>query len=314
MKKKILVADDDAAVHLLLKRLLTEEGFEIIDAYDGTEVTSLANQEKPDLIVLDQKMPFKDGLEAFVELRSLPSTKMTPVIVLTGSGCDEDMIRSLNLGADDYMRKPFKPVELLVRIKSIIRKTSLYLDANPLTRLPGNKVIENKITDLLQKKHPFSVLYADINRFKAYNDRYGFLLGDAVIQGTGELLVATASGPDDLVGHIGGDDFVVISRCSDAEPLCEQIIEVFNKLSPHFIPFDAQSSGPDFILDLAIGVVTTATRSFNSLDEISMIGAQTKKSAKQQSGSSYFIDPGNDLYDFSKEDISSHFSLAKAGS
>lgn len=284
MERKILIADDDVAVHSVLNRLLAREGYRVLDAYDGGEVTTIALRETPDLIILDQMMPIKKGAEIYADLRSQYKTRMTPVIFLTGSSSQDDRIHGLSIGADDYLFKPFQVPELLARIDSVIKKSSAYLEANPLTQLPGNRAIEKRIMRCINEAHPFSVFYADINDFKAYNDRYGFLEGDAVIQKTGEMLVGLAQAHGHFVGHIGGDDFVVISESEDVESFARKITESFDRF--------CQPSNSAAGLCVAVGVVNSEVRALRTLADVSAVGAKVKNKAKQMKHSSFFIDQG----------------------
>jgi DNA-binding response OmpR family regulator len=117
---KILVVDDDARIRDLLRRYLTQEGFEVILAEDGKALNRLMLRETADLIVLDLMMPGEDGLSICRRLRA--ANDRTPIIMLTAKGEDVDRIVGLEVGADDYLGKPFNPRELLARIKAVLRR------------------------------------------------------------------------------------------------------------------------------------------------------------------------------------------------
>src|SRR5262249_53662884 len=137
-------------------------------------------------------------------------------------------VTGLEQGADDYVTKPFEMAELVARIRTLLRRTRIGLEANPLTRLPGNVTIENEILTRIQYKTPFAVLYVDLNSFKAYNDTYGFVKGDDVIRETARILLTQSAMSQGFVGHIGGDDFVVVCLPSEAEELCQNLIKAFD--------------------------------------------------------------------------------------
>ncbi len=124
MKQSILIIDDDLDLLNLLKTKFEKDGFDILTALDGEEGLSLAQKKPPDLIVLDVKMPGRSGLDVCKNLKEAGSTKTVPVIMLTSKNEEMDRILGLELGADDYLAKPFSYRELLLRIKSILRRTA----------------------------------------------------------------------------------------------------------------------------------------------------------------------------------------------
>jgi len=133
---KILVVDDDARIRDLLKRYLTQEGFEVLQAEDGKALTRVMLRETPDLIVLDLMMPGEDGLSICRRLRS--GNDQTPIIMLTAKGEEIDRIVGLEVGADDYLGKPFNPRELLARIHAVLRR-------RPVMEAPGAPSSDNEV-------------------------------------------------------------------------------------------------------------------------------------------------------------------------
>jgi two-component system, OmpR family, alkaline phosphatase synthesis response regulator PhoP len=117
--KIILVVDDDAKIVELVKIYLKRDGYSVITAYNGTDALKTAQQNKPDLIVLDIMLPGIDGLEICRELRKASTV---PIILLTARTTEEDRIKGLDLGADDYVTKPFSPKELAARIRAVFRR------------------------------------------------------------------------------------------------------------------------------------------------------------------------------------------------
>ena len=133
---KILVVDDDTRIRDLLRRYLTQEGFEVMLAEDGKSVTRVMMRDTPDLIVLDLMMPGEDGLSICRRLRA--ANDLTPIIMLTAKGEDIDRIVGLEVGADDYLGKPFNPRELLARIHAVLRR-------RPVPEVPGAPSTENEV-------------------------------------------------------------------------------------------------------------------------------------------------------------------------
>jgi two-component system phosphate regulon response regulator OmpR len=133
---KILVVDDDARIRDLLRRYLTQEGFEVIQAEDGKSMNRMMQRETADLIVLDLMMPGEDGLSICRRLRA--ANDATPIIMLTAKGEDIDRIIGLEVGADDYLGKPFNPRELLARIHAVLRR-------KPVQEVPGAPSNDNEV-------------------------------------------------------------------------------------------------------------------------------------------------------------------------
>ena len=129
--KKILIVEDERDILQLVKLYLEKEGFRTLSASTGTEGLRQAKQEKPDLVILDLMLPEIDGLEICKRLRSAPETAMLPIIMLTAKAEESDSIIGLELGADDYVTKPFSPKTLVARIKALFRRLERKPDESP---------------------------------------------------------------------------------------------------------------------------------------------------------------------------------------
>lgn len=126
--KKILIVDDEPQIVEIVERYLTDEGFRVLRAFDGAEAVKVFDAEKPGLVILDLKMPVMSGLEAFREIRARSAV---PVIMLTSRSDEVDRIVGLELGADDYITKPFSPREVVARVKTVLRRVSAHVEAAP---------------------------------------------------------------------------------------------------------------------------------------------------------------------------------------
>ncbi|MCM8799705.1 MAG: response regulator [Candidatus Omnitrophica bacterium] len=310
MAVKILIADDDPDIRDILKIILSEENYEVIEASDGEEALKLIKTKSPDLVLLDYKMPKLDGFQVCKEIKQDLLLQHLPIIVVTGKGELEDKLQGIGAGADDYIVKPFEPKELLARIRMVLRRTERDLEANPLTRLPGNVSILNELSKRLEKKTVFSVCYLDLDKFKAYNDKYGFEHGDEVIRETARLLIKVVKefgNPDDFIGHIGGDDFVIITSPSVVDIICQNIIEAFERISPNFYNEEDRKKGYIItkdrkgneekvpLLSISIGVVSNEHRRIEHVAQIGEIGAELKNLAKRLERSNYVKDKRRDF-------------------
>ncbi|MEX0699555.1 MAG: response regulator [Acidimicrobiia bacterium] len=305
MSERILVVDDDPDILQVVKINLELEGYDVDTAEDGREAVDKAMAEPPQLILLDIMMPRMDGLTALRRIRSHGATGNTSVILLTARGLPEDRVRGLELGADDYITKPFDIGELVARVKAVLRRTQAARDLSPLTGLPGNFRIGQEIEQHISSGRYFALVHCDLDNFKAFNDHYGFMRGDEVIRFCARCLhTATEeiAEPEAFVGHIGGDDFVALVSADRAEDYCKRAIERFDDgildyydtadaLRGYIEVIDRRGERYAFpVVSISLGVVTNITRPISSQWEASAIAVEMKEFAKKRAGSSFEID------------------------
>ena len=298
----IFIADDDPDLRDILHAILEPAGFSVVEAADGESALHAIRSQPPDLAILDYMMPRLTGPQVCEQLKQDVLLRHLPIIMLTGKGEVQDKVYGIDAGADDYMVKPFEPEELLARVKMVLRRTARDLEANPLTKLPGNISIHRELEHRLATGHPVAVCYLDLNRFKAFNDHFGFKRGDEVIQRTAATLleaVRSHGGPNDFVGHIGGDDFIIITSIDRAERLCEAIVQGFDAMVPQF--YEEQDRARGYLLhtdrkgqqvkipllSISIALVTNETHPLTHPGEVAKIGAELKAYAKQFERSLY---------------------------
>ncbi|MDD5614037.1 MAG: response regulator [Candidatus Omnitrophica bacterium] len=306
MAKRILVVDDDTDIRDVLKILLESEKFEVEEASNGKEALVNIHRKPPDLVITDYVMPDMDGEELCRHIKRDILLRHIPVIMLTGKKEDiTDKVKGIDAGADDYIVKTVDEKEFLARVKMVIRRTEIDLDANPLTRLPGNVSILNEIESRIKKKGKFAVCYIDLDKFKSYNDKYGFEKGDRIIQETARVLIESIdeTGKEgDFIGHVGGDDFVIVTDLERAENISKKIIEKFDsKINRYYTKEDLSRGyimskdrkGNDEktpIMSVSVAVVTNINTQFEHVAEVVQRGAEVKEYTKTLSGSNYAID------------------------
>jgi len=310
MAQRILIVDDDPDIRDILKITLSEEDYEVIEADNGEDALKLIRTKNPDLVLLDYKIPKIDGRQVCKIVKEDILLQHLPIIMVTGKGDIDDKVEGIYAGADDYIVKPFEPKELLARIRMVLRRTERDLEANPLTRLPGNVSILKELNKLIEKNELFAVCYLDLDKFKAYNDKYGFERGDEVIRATARIIIKAVKNfgkETDFIGHIGGDDFVIITDPKTVDQLCQNIIEEFEKVSPTFYNEEDRKRGYIItkdrkgneekvpLLSISIGVVTNEYRKITHVAQIGEIGAELKALAKQRERSNYVKDRRKDL-------------------
>jgi diguanylate cyclase (GGDEF)-like protein len=303
---RILIADDLPDLLDALRETLEREGYEVTAVSDGETALAAIKAEPPDIAVLDLRMPKMDGFEVCRALREDPLLENLPVVILSATGSRESKVEGLDLGADDFITKPVDVRELLARIRMILKRSRQGLDANPLTRLPGNLSIESRVEKGIASGQPLAVLYVDLNQFKAYNDVYGYDAGDRVIKSLAKILVDEIPKGASFVGHIGGDDFIVLSDPERMEKTAAHACSRFDKIVPSFYSVEDRERGAiqavdrqgkirEFpLLSVAIGICHNKDRKLKSFAQIAHLGAELKKAAKTKPGSAYVIDRRRD--------------------
>ncbi len=303
-KEKILTIDDDPDILDVLALTLSEH-YDVISASNGKDGLEIVRMKNPDLIITDYNMPVMNGPDFCKELRKDLLFRHIPVIMLTGKGEVKDMVAGIESGADDYLVKPFEPDTLLARIRMILRRTIMSLDANPLSRLPGNTSIMDELQQRITLDKPFAVGYADLDKFKIYNDKYGFERGDEVIRAAARIIVEAANaigGKNAFVGHIGGDDFVFVCDDIQADAISQRIIDEFDKLAPSFysetdraasyiVGKDRQGNETKAgLVSMSIGIVSSVKQKITHVAQVGEIGAELKKFAKSVERSNFVRD------------------------
>ncbi|WP_158269591.1 response regulator [Desulfonatronum sp. SC1] len=311
--KTVLIADDSPSNLQLLHDILAKSGYEVLVAENGEEVLEIIEDETPDIFLLDIMMPGMDGLALCRRIKAKSRFTATPIVFITAKNSSDDIVRGFAAGAVDYIPKPFNEAEILVRVQTHIRLhdvllelerlRQLALDANPLTQLPGNNSIIRAISEALKDERSLSVVYVDIDNFKAFNDKYGFAAGDQVLRFTASQIVAaveTACGKGRMVGHVGGDDFVFITPKDCTQDAVDRLIQGFDEgirlfykeedLEKCVIRVTDRAGKLRFfpLMTISLGVVELEKNAFSHHLEVSAVCAEVKKVAKEIPGSSFF--------------------------
>jgi diguanylate cyclase (GGDEF)-like protein len=304
-RPRVLVVDDDPLMRRIVTQSLDRATYELVEAESGPSGIQCAVEQRPDLILLDVMMPEMDGFEVIRRLRTHPMTQGIPIILLTALGEMSEKVYGMQLGADDYITKPFDPRELRARVQTHLKRTEQYIQSSPLTNLPGNHAIHQIISARLDSKEPIAVIYFDLSNFKSYNDRYSWLAGDEIIKRLGEIIVTAVmqSGDKDIfIGHIGGDDFVVVTRPEYAEQVGRDAVEAFDRMIPEMYAPEDRANGyiettdrqgemrrvP--IVSLGAAIVTNEHRTLDHPLQVAQIAAEVKRYLKSLTGSQVVFD------------------------
>jgi diguanylate cyclase (GGDEF)-like protein len=301
----VLVVDDDEQMLKLLKRVLERAGFECVAVGDGKAAHEAAVDWRPDIILLDLMLGATTGEEILSDLRKDFRTRLIPVVFLTVRSSLKDKVEHLLNGADDYVTKPFIPEELVARLRAVISRATTTRDLNPLTGMSGNSDILREITQRLEAHERFAVLYPDIDAFKSYNDHYGFVRGDDVIKTLSTIIFEVLEeipSKRTFAGHVGGDDFVVLTEPQLAEPIADEITKRFDAAVPAlydlidrergWIEYEERNGNKvraDFV-SVSIGVVIAEPRTYSSAAALAARAAEVKGVAKRMPGSKWVLD------------------------
>jgi diguanylate cyclase (GGDEF)-like protein len=302
MGARVLLVEDDEATRGALRALLDDAGYVCDEAADGERAVAVMRDEPFDLVVLDLGLPGMSGTDVHRQLRRDPRTRFLPIVFLTAHPDREVRLAELEAGAEDFITKPYDADELLARVGAAVRRWSGMRAVNPLSGLPGNPTITEEIETRLARTEDFALLYIDIDRFKEFNDHYGFTRGDRVIRMLSEILIDVAGRDQRFVGHIGGDDFVLLARTDEAEALAAGITKQFDAaIASHY---DAGDRARRWIeardrrgklrhipfATVSIGIVNVPPGRFDGAVAAGRAAAEVKEVAKRRSGSTWAVD------------------------
>jgi diguanylate cyclase (GGDEF)-like protein len=300
-----LVVDDDEQVLRLVKRVLERAGFECIPVSDGRAAHDAAVEWRPDIIVLDLMVGDVTGDEIMSQLREDFRTRLIPVVFLTVRDSLKDKVEHLLSGADDYVTKPFIPEELIARLRAVMTRSTATRGLSPLTGMSGNSDILREINRRLAERERFAVLYPDIDSFKSYNDHYGFLRGDDVIKTLATIILEVLEENHSsfhFAGHVGGDDFVILTEPALAEAIAEEITRRFDESIPAlYDPADRERGWIESeerngnmlrtpLVSVSIGIVIAEPGGYTSAAAVAARASEVKGVAKRMPGSKWVLD------------------------
>ena len=298
-----IIDDDDSSIVIFRELFKNDPEYKFISV--KTEQIDIALKNIPSLIVINEDAIDRNVVDLCRKIRKDEDNTITPVIVVSSIGDREHRLKILQESIEYFIKKPVDEQYLYYTVKNLNRLLAINRRISPLTGLPGNVQIHAELKKRLTRKEPFCVLYLDLDNFKAYNDVYGFLKGDQIIEFTAETIIKCiheSEMEDTFIGHIGGDDFVAIIPGINCERLCQNILANFDhNVSKYFTDDDLDKGYIEVanrkgiieqfpLTSLSIGVVVADNGRFSNILEIGEIGAQVKHAAKSVMGSSYAVD------------------------
>ena len=302
MVNEVYIIDDDDSSMAIFRELFREDKeYKFINI--KTEQIDIALKNIPSLIVINEDAIDRSVLDVCRKIRKDENNTITPVIVVSSNGSRNHRLKILNESIEYFIKKPVDEGYLYYTVKNLTRLLTSNRRMSPLTGLPGNVQIQAELKKRLMNREEFSVLYLDIDNFKAYNDVYGFLKGDEIIKYTADIILNNVHEIESgFVGHIGGDDFIAIVPYNNIEKLCQNIILSFDSgVKNFYTKKDAEDGYIEVanrkgiiekfpLTSISIAVVIADEGRFSSFLEIGNIAAQVKHAVKSVMGSSYAID------------------------
>lgn len=305
MFQEIYIIDENRDLIEQLEEMFKQENELKIKSITVKDLDTVL-KEIPDLIIIDEDDIKEKVVDVCKRIRQNEDNSITPIIVISSNQDTFHALSVIENSIEYYIQKPVSKEYLYHTIKNIIRLLYVNRRVSPLTGLPGNVQIQTELKKRLLKKEPFVVLYFDLDNFKAYNDVYGFLKGDNIIQLTARTITRNTHNKEEgqiFVGHIGGDDFVaILDGDVDYDEICQNIISEFDiEAAKHFTEADLKRGYLNVenrkgimehipLTSISIGVVVADGRRFANVLEIGEVGAQVKHLAKITMGSCYAID------------------------
>lgn len=290
-KSRILIVEDDFDISNMLRIYFSAQGYDVEIAPRGSDALEKTRHGMPHLIVLDIMLPDIDGYEVCRTLRTNTRTSHIPVIFLTQKDERGDKLQGLELGADDYITKPFDIEELKLRVQNAIMRAERENLRDPRSGLPSGRLIEEQLRRII-RQDGWAFMDVRINHFGPFKEVYGFVAGDDVLRFTAMLMgevVDELGTPDDFIGHAGGDNFIIITTEEKAPAVRERLKTRFAEEVQTQYNFIDREQGFIMASDesgnlvqmplmtLAIGVVTPSEYEFADIREITELAAEARR-------------------------------------
>ena len=291
-KARLLIVEDDYDISNMLRIYFSSQGYDVDVALRGSDALEKTRHVMPHLIVLDIMLPDIDGYEVCRKLRMNTRTSHIPVIFLTQRDERSDRLQGLELGADNYITKPFDIEELKLYVQNAIARSERESLTDPQTGLPAGRLIEDELRKMIRQRRGWAFVDIRINYYEPFKDVYGFIAANEVLRFTAMLIgeVMDEYGtPNDFVGLAGGDNFVIITTEEMVMPICQRLKTRFKEeVQTHYNFIDRQQGfilAPDEtgkiqqtpLMTMASGMVSPATHVFADIREITELAAEERR-------------------------------------
>lgn len=237
-KQKILIVEDDPDVAEMLTAYFRSQEYEVFTVNWGEDGVRSALQVNPELVILDIRLPDIDGYEVAHRLRNDRRTSNIPIIFLTEKRERSDRLQGLEIGADDYITKPFDVQELRLRVRNALKRVYQGSLTNPVTGLPEGALVDEKLSEVLGKDGS-ALLYISIQNMGAFREAYGFVASDDVLRAISLMIVNTLrefSRSDDFLGHLSTTELLLVVQPSNLPVLRDKLRSRLEQSVEYFYP------------------------------------------------------------------------------
>ena len=271
-KSKILIVEDDLDVAEMLNAYFRVQGYEVFTVNWGEDGVRAAQTVLPDLVILDIRLPDIDGYEVARRVRSDRRTHEIPIIFLTEKRERIDRLQGFEVGADDYITKPFDVQELRLRVRNALKRMSQESLTNPVSGLPEGPLVEERLSEVIHKSG-WALLHISINHLEAFREAYGFVASDDVLRAISLMIHNTmkeTGSTEDFLGHLSPTDFAVVVSPSNLEPFQERIRSRLEQSLDYFYPIKdrEQASKRQDRLAIQISEVPSVYGKYASVDQL----------------------------------------------
>lgn len=274
-KNRLLIVEDDSDTANMLKFYFKSQGYEVCVASCGSEALEICQKASPDLVILDIRLPDIDGYEVFHRLRAQARTSETPIIFLSRKKERKDKISGLEMGAVDYIIKPFDLKELHLRVRNALRRASFHSLVSPITGLSGEELCSEKIASLLKKPvQDWAILAIYLENLLSFRENYGFVASFDMLRAVGLLIqqvMEELGRGEDFIGHPQEDIFIIITYPDQAKSLKKTLIPRLEEKISYFYPVRDREAAKDRkipAIQIATGLVTGESAHFTDLAQI----------------------------------------------
>ncbi len=272
--QKILVVEDDLDVADMLNAYFRVQGYDVSTVSTGEDGIISCLASRPDIIILDIRLPHINGYEVARRLRNDRRTADIPIIFLTEKPDRSQRLQGLELGADDYITKPFDVQELRLRIRNALRRASQDSLTNPVTSLPDGRLVDERLAECIGKSN-WTMLTISLENLDAFREAYGFVASDDVVRAVSLMILNTRKeigNPEDFLGHLGAADFLLITTPDKAANLRDRIHNRLDLSLDYFYPIkDREQMGArGKRLLFRIDLLRNDDREFSALEDLKL--------------------------------------------
>lgn len=268
----LLIVEDDVDVAEMLTAYFRGQNYEVYAVNWGEDALKTCRTVRPDLIILDIRLPDIDGFEVARRLRTNQRTQDIPIIFLTNRRDRADRLQGLQLGADDYITKPFDIQELRLRVRNSLQRTTTGPLTNPVTGLPEGNLVDERLRECLRGAD-WGLLAVAIQNLNRFSEAYGFVAADDVLRAVSLMIhnaMRSAGGTNDFIGHLSMTDFVLVTHSKDLTPLEERIRGRLEQSLDYFYPLKdrGKAEALEGRLSIQLGCLTASDGPFKNLPEL----------------------------------------------